>query len=63
MEDSLAWHFDPKGLFSVKLTYKFGVLLRDRKEGREATCSQESPTAISERSNWKQIWQLKAPNK
>jgi hypothetical protein len=62
-EDCLAWHFDPKGMFSVKSAYKLGVLLRDRKVGREASCSQESPSAIGERTNWKQIWQLKAPNK
>jgi hypothetical protein len=63
IEDRLAWHFDPKGMFSVKSAYKLGVLLRDRKVGREASCSQESPSAIRERTNWKQIWQLKAPNK
>jgi hypothetical protein len=63
IEDSMACHFDPKGMFSVKSAYKLGVLLRDRKVGREASCSQESPSAIRERTNWKQIWQLKSPNK
>ncbi|KAK1607238.1 hypothetical protein QYE76_030911 [Lolium multiflorum] len=51
IEDKLAWHFDPKGLFSVKSAYKLGVLLRDRKVRREASCSQESPSAIGNKAN------------
>jgi hypothetical protein len=63
MEDSPAWHFDPKGLFSVKSAYKLGVLLRNGKEGRDAAPSKEYPVQDGERINWKEIWQLKAPNK
>lgn len=42
MEDNLAWHFDPKGIFSVKSAYKVGVMLRDRSRGSDAACSRVS---------------------
>jgi hypothetical protein len=36
MEDFLAWHFDPRGQFSMTCAYKLGVMLRDRNSGKEA---------------------------
>lgn len=29
MKDHIAWHFDPKGRFSVKSAYRLGMRLRD----------------------------------
>lgn len=39
MEDSLTWHPDPKGIFTVKSEYKLGIMLRDAKMCRDATSS------------------------
>jgi ribonuclease HI len=65
MEDNIAWHFDPKGVFSVKSDYKLGVMLRDRRDGRETACSKEKEnTGDSDvKFSWKKIWDLRAPNK
>uniref|UniRef100_A0ACD5UP38 Uncharacterized protein n=1 Tax=Avena sativa TaxID=4498 RepID=A0ACD5UP38_AVESA len=63
MDDNLAWHFDPKEVFSVKSAYKLGVMLRDRMKGREAACSRESTQDSVVKFNWKKIWDLRAPNK
>ena len=35
MEDNFAWHFEQRGIFSVKSAYKIGVMLRDRRLGRD----------------------------
>jgi hypothetical protein len=42
MEDNLAWHFDPKEAFLEKSSYNLGVLLRDRKQGRQVECSSKN---------------------
>jgi hypothetical protein len=62
MVDHLAWHFDPRGLFSVKSAYKLAVLLRDRLSGSEAACSDQGATreAMFDRNH---IWRLKVSNK
>ena len=39
MEDWPAWHFDAKGLFFVKSTYKLVVPVRDNSSGRDASSS------------------------
>jgi hypothetical protein len=40
MEDLPAWHFDAKGLFSVKSTYKVAVTRRDAKACWDASISE-----------------------
>jgi hypothetical protein len=50
-EDFPAWHFDSKGLFSVKSAYKFYVRLRD------ADTDTSSGDAVSN-SFWSRIWDL-----
>jgi hypothetical protein len=60
MEDSVAWHFDNKGVFSIKSAYRLGVSLRDSKQDRDAS-SSSSTDAVS--SLWKNIWSLKLPSK
>jgi hypothetical protein len=62
MEDFLAWHFDPRGQFSVKSAYKLGVMLRDRNSGKEAASSASSNDP-GPSFDWNQIWHLKAPTK
>ena len=60
MEDTVAWHFDKKGIFSVKSCYQLGVKLRDHKLCRDSSSS----TAPSEQSPvWNMIWNLKLSGK
>ena len=44
MEDWVAWHYDAKGVFSVKSAYLLGISLRDLKECRDAGSSAEQMT-------------------
>jgi hypothetical protein len=50
-EDFPAWHFDSKGIFSVKSAYRVYVRIRD---AEVSTSSGE----LEERSQWKKIWDL-----
>jgi hypothetical protein len=62
-EDTIAWHFDPKGVFSVKSTYH---VLDDRKELERCTQRGESSgsnDSISTERVWKKIWKMKWPPK
>jgi hypothetical protein len=63
MEDIHAWHFDPRGLFSVKSAYKVGVQLRDRRLGRDAACSKENLANSTVKFDWNHIWSLKTSSK
>jgi hypothetical protein len=56
MEDIHAWHFDPRGLFSVKSAYKVGVQLRDRRLGRDAACPKENLANSTVKFDWNHIW-------
>ena len=58
MEDWPAWHFDVKGLFSVKLAYKLAVAVRDNSPGRDASSSRNVVSDVGQ-INWVRIWQLK----
>lgn len=42
MDDWPTWHFDPKGVFSVKSAYKLAVRNRDQHSGRDASSSGSS---------------------
>ena len=54
-DDFIAWHFDNKGLFSVRSAYRVHVQLISK----EAKCScGESSTANEWRDVWKGIWKL-----
>ena len=60
MEDWIAWHFDSKGLFSVKSAYRLGISLKEEQAGR-VTSSSTSSSSIN--PIWKKIWSLKLPGK
>jgi hypothetical protein len=60
MEDMLAWHYDSKGIFTVKSAYHLGVCLRDRDLNRDATSSRDAP---EQNLLWKGLWNLKLPGK
>ena len=62
MEGWPAWHFDAKGLFSVKSAYKLVVAVRDNSSGRDASSSRDVVSDVGQ-FNWLRIWQLKVPNK
>ena len=47
MEDNLAWHFDSK-----ESAYKLGVMLRDRRKGRDAACSREYTGNTAVKFDW-----------
>jgi len=62
MEDWPAWHFNAKGVFSVKSAYKLAVQKRDALTGRDASSSGCAGGCGSE-FQWFKIWQIKSPNK
>lgn len=49
------WHYDSKGLFSVKSAYKVAISLQDT-----ASSSSPNPTAAS---TWNKIWKASVPGK
>ena len=63
-EDHLPWHFDRRGLFSVKLAYH---VLDDGKEmeqvRQEGQCSSGSPALECATSFWQRLWKISCPPK
>ena len=60
MEDHIAWHFDPKGRFSVKSAYHLGVRLRDVRLSHDT----ESSLVAGRRADiWSCYWNLSMPDK
>jgi len=57
MDDWPAWHFDAKGIFSMKSAYKIAVARREDLAERDASTSDGNGF------QWYKIWQLKVPNK
>jgi hypothetical protein len=55
-EDFVAWHFDPKGKFSVKSAYH--VLDEERGEVRQASESSSSSSKADDQLFWKKILRL-----
>lgn len=53
MDDQVAWHFDPKGMFSVKSAYHLGIKLRETKKNRDASPMVPAPM---ESQKWNGIW-------
>jgi hypothetical protein len=61
-ENSIAWQFDKKGLFSVKLAYKISVAASRDNHGPSSGETTQCP-AMGTAFPWKKIWQLHLPNK
>ena len=60
-EDWPAWHFNPKGDFSVKSAYKLAVNRREQDKARDASGSNANDS-VQDRFDWKRIWKLTLPN-
>ena len=61
-EDQLAWHYDKKGIFSVKSAYRVTMDSEARKMRRGLQTSSNS-FANTRVFNWKKIWSIPLPNK
>jgi ribonuclease HI len=60
MQDEIAWHYEKKGVLSVKSAYQLGVSLRDEGLSRNASSSSSTP---SQSQTWKSIWNQKLPGR
>jgi hypothetical protein len=61
MEDWIAWHYDSKGVFSVKSAYQLAVSIRDVKANRNAGTSTAAIQTPGK--EWNNIWNLDVPGK
>lgn len=59
MEDSVAWHYEKSGVFTVKSAYKLADSLK-RDSNSSASSSISEP---GNRSIWDVIWKLNVPEK
>ena len=59
MEEYVAWHPGPKGLFSVKSAYALGIRIRDQTAGPNASTSCAATCSF----DWKKIWKMNVANK
>lgn len=62
MDDVLAWHFDPKGIFSVKTAYKVFCDDQDRNARNDSAASSSRDGGESEKV-WSMIWNMQAPSR
>ena len=53
-EDVLAWHYDRKGLFSVRSAYRLAKALDEEEKGGRQSSSANS----DERPCWKAVWKI-----
>jgi hypothetical protein len=60
MDNILAWHFDPKGIFSVKSAYK--VCIDQESYGSSNDITVHHPI-VGTSLPWHIIWKLQCPNK
>ena len=61
-DDSIAWHFDKKGIFLVKSAYKVEVDNAERESSHGQTSTSRSSGEATD-FEWKKIWALPLPNK
>jgi hypothetical protein len=59
-DNTLAWHFDEYGVFTVKSTYKVARAATAR---NRSSSEQQGGSGNSTSGFWKEIWKLKCPNK
>lgn len=62
VEDQPAWHYDKKGMFSVKSAYKLAVQQREEENGRNAT-GADVGSGEQASFKWDKIWGMEVPNK
>jgi ribonuclease HI len=64
-EDFIAWHFDSKGLHSVKQAYKLQVQLgeNERNGGRAGSSTDVSNLDSGGDDRWRRIWKIPCPPK
>jgi hypothetical protein len=62
MDDFIAWHFDTKGIFSVKLTYKVCIDNDNGAYGLSNGITVHHP-AMGTTFSWHKIKELQCPNK
>lgn len=60
MEDKVAWHCDPKGVFTVKSAYRLGVRIREEVSHSDAGPSSAS---MNSSSRWNKLWSINLPAK
>jgi hypothetical protein len=59
MEDMIAWHFDSKGIFTVKSAYHILDDCRERDAGRQHGEGSSHVGQVSDYGfGWKKIWNL-----
>jgi hypothetical protein len=56
MEDTIAWHYERKGNFTVKSAYHLGVSLQDSRLHRDGEPSTNAPM---QNTTWNDLWKLK----
>lgn len=61
-DDCISWHFDPKGIFSVKSAYMVQLELEKHEQGTDAGCTAQNPTTGTT-FPWMKIWNLPCPSK
>jgi hypothetical protein len=61
LDDVLAWHYDNRGLFSVRSAYK----MQREQEKRERSIGNTSSSMgnNSDKEQWKKLWKLNCPGK
>jgi hypothetical protein len=60
-EDFVAWHFDPKGIFSVKSAYK--VHVESEKQASVAQAGSGSNYIPLKKEVFKKLWKIQCPPK
>ena len=60
--DFWAWHYDKRGLFTVKSAYR---MIMDTKRRREKNLEgrSEQSNYLQEEKGWKTLWKVKVPSK
>lgn len=60
-DDKMAWHYDSRGMFSVKSAYKVAALAADM--DRQAGPALGDRGSLWEQNVWKKVWKLDCPPK
>jgi hypothetical protein len=61
MEDVIAWHYDTRGIFTVRSAYKVPRELKMHRNSRTAESSAQGE--IAEETFWKGLWKFNCPGK